>query len=88
MDFVSIFVLGVSGVIVSMYYQKQKGDVDLVESLVDNNKYLVRNLPDKKDAADSMAYIKKNLDDLVKHLEAKYPSDDRIQRLIMNFWFC
>ena len=68
-----------------MYYQKHLSEVDLVESTVDGNKYLVKNMPDKQKAADLLAKLKAKLIKLAEHLAKKYPEDKRITRLNNNF---
>ena len=51
--------------------------LSLVVSKVDNRKYLVRNLPDKQQAADLIATVRGNLVKLAQELKKK----------ISNFWF-
>ena len=52
---------------------------DVIYILLDNkNKYLVRNLPDKKEAAETLDKIKKNLNDLVDHILNDY--NDKINK--------
>ena len=62
-----------------LYYQYSKThyyDVILVKSDIDNNKYLVRDLPDKQLASNMLAKIKSNITTLTNHLvtnKAKFP---------------
>ncbi len=61
------------------------GNLENVKSRVDNNEYLVQSLPDKQEAADLLANIRKNLDKLVYHLEKTEPEDPRTEKIVMNF---
>jgi hypothetical protein len=83
-NFLIVFALvcGVSYLIYDTYWQ---GNTEYVESMIDGNKYLVQSLPDKQAAADLLANIRANLDNLVKHLEKSSPSDARVERMVMNF---
>jgi len=68
-----------------IHHEKHSSEIDYVISQLDNHKYLVRNLPDKKQAAELMAQIRTNLIKLVDHLKKKYPHDPRTSRLIEKF---
>lgn len=59
----------------------------LVETMstVDGKTYRVRDLPDKQDAANRMATIRKRLMDLADALEKKYPDKDQVKRMSRNF---
>lgn len=80
---VVIFVLAaiLGYIIYEAYFQ---GEVEYIVAK-DGNKYLVQSLPDKQQAADLLSDIRKNLEKLVQHLEKMYPSDERTQRLVLNF---
>ena len=56
-----------------------------VTSTVDNRKYLVRNLPDKLDAANMIATVRGNLVKLAQELKKKNEGNVDIQRMIDNF---
>ena len=56
-----------------------------VKAQKDNSYHLVRNLPDRADAADIMAEIKNRLTKLVSYFKEKLPNDPRTQRLIQKF---
>jgi len=60
-------------------------EVEYVTSTVDNRNYLVRNMEDKKMAADELAQIRQDLIKVVQHLHQKYPKDDRCQRVAFKF---
>ena len=56
-----------------------------VKSGKDDNFHLVRNLPDRKIAANHMAEIKTRLIKIVKYLAEKFPKDPRVSRLNSRF---
>lgn len=64
-----------------MHTETQSAEVDYVESMTDQRQYLVRNLPDKKQAAEMLSQIRQNLERLLQVLKQKYPTDSRTQRL-------
>ena len=61
------------------------GEVEYVKSSIDGKEYLVRSLPDKKQAADLMAQIVANLNRLASYLETSQPTDERTLRIVKNF---
>jgi len=68
-----------------MAYKQGSHDMAHVESTVDGNKYVVRNLPDKQGAADCLARTRGKLLRLmrdVKHTHAKKPF---VAQMIRNF---
>lgn len=85
MSFLDIFVLFVLLVIAFIYVRNQYGEVEYVTSKVDNHRYLVLKLPEKQEAADTLANLTKDMIKLIKHLKAKYPEDPRVIRLYDNF---
>lgn len=85
MSFLDIFVIFVLIVIGVMYYRNHHSEVDYVLSKVDNRKYLVLRLPDKQDAADTLAKLVKDMQSLIKYLKQKYPEKKIVQRLVDNF---
>ena len=60
-------------------------EVEYVISSVDQQSYLVRSLPDKQQAADLIAQIRKKLEDFVAHLQKQFSEDKRVQRVTENF---
>jgi hypothetical protein len=56
-----------------------------VRSTVDGKTYKVRDLPDKQEAADLMAKLRRRLDRLCSILEAKYPDKIQVKRISANF---
>lgn len=53
---------------VLIFVKFNKTEVAIVKSKIDKNEYLVRNLPDKRKAANMLAKIKKNIFVLTNHL--------------------
>jgi hypothetical protein len=56
-----------------------------VKSTVDGREYSVRDLPDKKRAADLLATLRIRLGTLMDHLAESYPNKPQVQRLVQNF---
>jgi len=83
--FLLAIILAIVCVSATMYFEGFSNDVDYVESHLDNRKYLVRNLPDKADAARLLSLIRARLIHLVRYMRSKYPQDNRIRRLVKNF---
>lgn len=82
---ISIFTLIFLMITIFILLEARNTDVIYVTSSVDNEKYLVRNLPDKKKAADILAITRKKLMKLCDILENKYTKNKAIVRLIQNF---
>jgi hypothetical protein len=79
-------VLGVLGAgLAAMVYKQGSYDMAHVESSVDNEKYLVRNLPDKQDAADRLARTRGKLLRLMKELLAAHPDKAMVKQIHTNF---
>lgn len=85
---VNIFIYTVLAVLIMcilIKYETKYSDLTYVTSDIDNMQYLVRNRPDRKDAANTLATIKTNLISIVKYLEENNISDPKVQRLITKF---
>ena len=67
-DFVSFFLLLIVITIFYVYLETKSLDVKYVVSTIDDREYLVRNLPDKQEAANLMANININLKKLIASL--------------------
>lgn len=61
--------------IVYIFITFHKTEVTYEESFIDNEVYLVRNLKDKKDAADLLATLKKKLKKLIYYVHTKAETD-------------
>lgn len=67
------------------YYDKKSAEVSFVKSSIDNNTYLVRNAPDKEEAANALAVVRKRITTLIDNLHEKYPEKPEVQRLLNKF---
>ena len=56
-----------------VYYWYRSAPSAYVKSSIDNKYYLVQDKPDKQDVADALAYIRKNVKALTKHMIATAP---------------
>ena len=88
-DFITYFIIFIIGIMGLMKYESFNNDLTYVESSIDNKKHLVRNLPDKNQAADRLAKIKENLLTLIEKLNIENMSngnvDEAINRLLKKF---
>ena len=68
-------------------YYSDNVDSDLVKVLssVDQREYVVRDMPDKNDAANMLANLRQRLLSLNTSLEKYYPKDRRVQTLVNRF---
>lgn len=69
----------------AIYFKQSKYPLSYVTSTVDNNQYLVRNLPDKQDAADRLARVRERLLRLRKYLEQSHKSLPFVANMLKNF---
>jgi len=60
-------------------------EVKYVKSNVDNKEYLVRNLPDAEEAANTLAKIRMKLEEICKIMIKKYPKDPSVIRMNKKF---
>ena len=68
--FVEIFLIAIIILLVFIYFEGKSNEVTYVKA-EDKNSYLVRNLPDKKKAANLIARTRQRLLTLTKHLQEK-----------------
>ena len=71
--FATILVIAVLFIICYYAVKNNSRDVTLVKSNLDNQKYFVRNLPDKYEAADRLAFIRSKLTQVVKLIGQESP---------------
>ena len=83
--FIIAFVIGIFVFMIKIYSESKSSDYVNQKTDVDGQKYLVRNLPDKKKAADMLAEIRKRLIKFCAYLAEKYSDDNRIQTTIKRF---
>jgi predicted metal-dependent hydrolase len=68
-----------------LYYKQSKYPLSYVKSTVDGQQYLVRNLPDKQEAADRLARTRDKLLRLRKYLEQTHKSTPFVANMLKNF---
>jgi hypothetical protein len=68
-----------------MYFKNSKYPVAYVKSTVDNESYLVRNLPDKQEAADRLARVRQKILLLRKHLQQSHMEKPFVKQMVDNF---
>jgi predicted metal-dependent hydrolase len=71
--------------IILLIIQNYRKNIAYVVSNIDNQKYLVYNLKYKELAANTLAYVRNNLQKLCDTLEKKYPKDERVIRMVAKF---
>ena len=80
------FMAGVVGLgYAGLAMKDSKYPVALTKSNVDGEMYLVRNLPDKQDAADRLARVRGRLLKLREYLKKKYYDKKFVKQMIDNF---
>ena len=82
--FLDYFIMFLALVLLFFYIKKQFGEVEYVKSKTDDY-FLVRKLPDNKQAADLLGELGNSLEQLVNHMIAMYPDDADVKRLHRNF---
>ena len=81
-----IFIVAVVAIAyVAMYFKSSKYPMSLTLSNIDQEYYLVRNLPDKQDAADRLARVRAKMLRLRKHLEQTHMDKPFVSQMIRNF---
>ena len=79
-------VLGVLGAGAAAFaFKSSNYDMAGVTSTVDNQKYIVRNLPDKQEAADRLARTREKLIRLMKVLKQKFTDKPFVVQMARNF---
>lgn len=84
MAFTETFVLIVMVIIVIGYIRQHYAEVDIVEAN-DKRKYIVRKMPNQKEAVERLARVNKDMHHLVRHMLAKFPQDESVLRLHDNY---
>jgi predicted metal-dependent hydrolase len=87
MDFPVVGLFTLLLVIVSIYFYGEHflNEVEYVRSRVDNQYYLVRNLPDKQESCDLLARVNIRIKKFLKYLRKKHYNDSNILRLFRNY---
>jgi hypothetical protein len=85
MKFINIIIPILLVFILLIYLKKENTEVVLVRSKIDGREYVVQNKPDRQQAADALAQIKRNMSTLLDYCASKHSKDDRIVRLTQKF---
>ena len=89
MDFTALFIVSVLIFFIFFHFKNSFLNIKYVRSTIDNRLYLVRNVDDKQEAADTLAKLNKNLLKLVDYLVNNIDKNDErykdILRLKGNF---
>jgi len=81
-----MFLFAVSGSALAAYYAKKSMfDMSYVKSTVDQNSYLVRNLPDKLAAANQLAEVRSRVLRLMKHFKQANTDNQIALDILKNF---
>tara|TARA_B100000795_G_C22755994_1_gene421520 strand:- start:45 stop:629 length:585 start_codon:yes stop_codon:yes gene_type:complete len=84
-DFTSFFITSILLSTVFIHLENKNKDLEYIKSTVDGRKYLVRNLPDKVQAANMIATIRGNLVKLSQELKKKNEINIDVERMVNNF---
>ena len=80
----TILLFCIIAMFVYMNYIRKSLHLSLIESSIDNQKYLVRNLKDNKEAANKLAQLSQSLSSLVDSVKSNKKKDG-VNRLVDNF---
>lgn len=81
-----IFLLTIVAVAyVAMQWKGSAYPMSLTKATVDNEYYLVRNLPDKQEAANRLAHVRGKILILLKYLEQTHKDKPFVAQLLKNF---
>ena len=84
-----ILVLGITILVIIaaflVYRQGKDAEFTVTESNIDGLEYVVRNVPDKKDAANKLATLRSKMIKLCDFLKKKYPKSKKINRMIDRY---
>ena len=84
-EFVLIIIVSIVVLCIFIHHETALSELVYVKSTVDNNMYLVRNRPDRVQAANLFARLRQTLDQFVSMLAKDIPEDSRVQRLQAKF---
>ncbi len=79
MEYLCLILLCIILLIIFLYLRREYNDIIYVKSDVDNDMYLVRNLPDKQQSSNMLATIKKNMYKITEYL---YNNKDKFKENI------
>ena len=67
------------------YVQGARSEVEYVRSNVDERTYLVQKGGTASQAADALAKINMDIEALIRHLQEKYPDDERVKLIVKRY---
>lgn len=82
---IGLLILLAIGLLGYSHFEHLSNEVTYVKCDVDGKEYLVRDLPDKKDAACLLGNIRLKLEKLVASMKEKYPNDRSVLRMESKF---
>ena len=81
-----MFLVAITGTALATYYtRKALFDMSYVKSTVDDNSYLVRNLPDKLEAANRLAEVRSRILRLMTHFKQSKTDNQIALDILKNF---
>jgi len=81
-----MFLVAITGTALATYYtRKALFEMSYVKSTVDDNSYLVRNLPDKLEAANRLAEVRSRILRLMKHFKQSNTDNQIALDILKNF---
>jgi len=83
--FVLIYLIAIIILLGYIYFESYHTELVQVKSSYDGKTYLVRNLPDKEQAADLIAKTRYKLIKLKNYLAKNYGDDKRVKQMEINF---
>ena len=83
--FLMYFITGVVGLILWIAYRNQFQELMSVQATTDQREYLVQPGPDQQSAADLLASVRNNLENMRDHLVQQFSDDERARRLAELF---
>ncbi len=85
LTFTDVFIICMMVFILILYVRKFYGEVEYMTSSVDGKDYLVRKMPDSKEAANMLANLNVLLLKIVQHMSKKFPNNSDVLRLSQRF---
>ena len=81
-----MFLVAITGTALATYYtRKALFEMSYVKSTIDDNSYLVRNLPDKLEAANRLAEVRSRILRLIKHFKQSNTDNQIALDILKNF---
>ena len=80
-----VIVIFVVGMCFKIYFESEIVNLKCIISGKDGNKYCVRDRTKLNQAANLLATVTENCKKLVKYMGEKYPTDERVKRLVAGF---